>query len=265
MALPSIPMLKFELFVKELNQTIKFRPMTIGEKKSLAMAIGMNSQSTISDMLYDILNECTFGKLSLNKLPNHVVEYIYLNIYAHSETEFVKVTYTCQNKVNKRKAVKNSDGDIIEGEFQEFFEACGEEMNVSIPLKKAEILYPENYSPNKTVMVTDTMGMKLKPLSLEARRSINTDEGDVEKISDSAIYACIDSVFDEDKIYTPGDDFTLADFTKWFNDITDGKVAEEVNKFLAEFPQIHYQAKWNCPTCRFAHTATFHGLDDFFG
>ena len=91
MALPNINQQTFELNVPSTDEKIKFRPFLVREEKILLQALESNKLTDIAGAVKVIIENCTFNKIDVDKLPSFDLEYIFLNIRAKSVGEIAKI------------------------------------------------------------------------------------------------------------------------------------------------------------------------------
>lgn len=258
--LPKITTLKFNLYIEELKKEIKYRAMKVGEKKQIITATQLGDNKALTNLIYDLIDACTFNALDLNKLPSYVVDFIYMNIWARSQSELAPVTYKCNVMSEKFKDVE-VDGEV---KRQSFTEPCGTKLKINIPILKMQIMYPEGFSATKTVMINDKVGMKLKVPNLEQQRLYNMESEDILEVADEFIMSCIDMVFNENEVLVPNVDFTFEEFRNWMDDM-ESSALSEIDEFIKKIPKVGLDYNVICPTCKTKHTLRFRGLDDFFG
>mgnify|MGYP003350812256 CR=1 FL=1 len=69
---------KYEMTVPSTGQEVKFRPYLVKEEKLLMIASETGDDKSIMKTMLDIINECTFHKLDIQKLPMFDIEYLLL-------------------------------------------------------------------------------------------------------------------------------------------------------------------------------------------
>lgn len=270
MALPTVKNLKHTINIAELKKDVKFRAMQIGEQKLLITAIEMGDENALVNAIIDIVSACTFGELSINKLPTHLVDFLYLKIFTKSSGEKSKASFTCNNPITVVKTEKVDSGEVdadgkpvmVDEEYEET-DPCGQVFNVNIPLDRAEIIYPEGFEGSNIIMVDSETGIKLKVPTLEDYKKINVETDKVLEVTDDFIFACIDSVFTPDSVQVPGNDFSAEEFKEWMNSL-EGIVIEKMDKFFKNMPVLGLDLPVHCPKCKKEHSIRLRGLEDFF-
>lgn len=250
MSLPTVSVSKYNLEIPELKKTIKYRPFLAGEHKILLTAIEFKDEDALVNALVDIVDACTFKALDMNKLPMHIVDFLFLKIYTKSVGAKSPAVYQCVNPVNK--------GD----EETPNIEPCGARFNMSLDLEQGQLFYPDGYDAKKIVKVDDTVGIRLRVPSFEDYRKVDLSGSFVE-ITDQFIVSCIDSVYDADSIKRPGEDFTPEEMVKWLEGV-ESRVIEEIGDFFRDLPYLGLTVNVTCPECGKKESIELKGLEDFF-
>lgn len=242
--LPKVECIKHNLDLPELGKKIKYRAFTNKEHKLVLEAIEMQDEMVLLNTILDIVDACTFKELDIQKIPTHLVDWIYLQIHIKSTGQVQMAQYTCNNVV---------DGEKCPGDFQ-----------IRLPLETAEIVYPKAYNESKVIML-DTkknIGIKLKSPNFEELKKVDLSK-DVMNITDHFIMTCIDSVFSQDQVLVPGADFTVDEAIEWFNEL-DGDSLRKISKFFKDMPYIGLSVPVTCPICKRKEIIELKGLQDFF-
>ena len=95
MALPVLTVPTFELEVPSTDEKVKYRPFLVKEEKILLIALESGENEEIVQAVKTIVDECTFNKLNLGKMPIFDVEYIFLQIRAKSVGETSDLKLLC--------------------------------------------------------------------------------------------------------------------------------------------------------------------------
>jgi hypothetical protein len=250
MSLPVVKVNKYNQEIKELGKTIKYRPFLQGEHKILLTAIEFKDESALVNALIDIVKACTFDELDMDKLPMHLVDYIFLKIYTKSVGAKTPTVYHCTHLTNKGE----------EGKVN--LQPCNSKFNMHINLEDAELFYPEGYEAKKIIMVDDAVGIKLRAPSFEDYRKIDL-EGSFVDITDQFVLSCIESVFDAETVRVPGVDFTPAEMIAWMDKL-ESHVADDIGTFFQDLPYLGLTVNVKCPECGNKEVIELKGLEDFF-
>ena len=91
MSLPVINAPTYELAVPSTKEKITYRPFLVKEEKILLLAMEDGDEKTISLALKQIIENCTDGKVDVEKLALFDLEYLFLRIRAKSVGEIAKI------------------------------------------------------------------------------------------------------------------------------------------------------------------------------
>ena len=97
MTLPVINAPTYELTVPSTKEKIKYRPFLVKEEKILLLAMEEDDEKTITLALKQIIENCTDGKINVDKLALFDLEFIFLRIRAKSVGENVSVSLLCDD------------------------------------------------------------------------------------------------------------------------------------------------------------------------
>ena len=158
MSLPVINAPTYELAIPSTKEKIKYRPFLVKEEKILLLAMEDGDEKTISLALKQIIENCTDGKVDVEKLALFDLEFIFLRIRAKSVGENVKVNLLCED-----------DGETY--------------VPVEIPLEEIKVTHTKGHK--KTVKLTKEIAvtMRYPQLSMMAMQA-QGDTPDVEKVFD---------------------------------------------------------------------------------
>ncbi len=84
MTLPKIVTPTYELEIPSSKEKITYRPFLVKEEKILLLAQEAEKDSEMLLALKQIINNCTYEKVEVEKLPMFDLEYIFLQIRAKS-------------------------------------------------------------------------------------------------------------------------------------------------------------------------------------
>lgn len=250
MPLPKIDLPVFELKLVSLPKPIKFRPFLVKEEKLLLMALQSGEEDTVFKTIKQIINNCLVDEVDIDKLPIFDIEYLFLNLRAHSIGEKVETYFMCRNVVGTEK---NEEGIDVEVE-------CKHMMPVTINV--AEIKPPiADLSPK--VMITDKVGIVLKFPTLKTFKPISdmVTAEDNNKVFEM-IYECTEYVFDENGMYYVNES-PKEEFVQFLDSLTQEQF-DRITGFFEKLPKINYDLEHECQKCGFKHSLHMEGLTDFF-
>lgn len=251
--------IRYDLPIEELNKTIYYRALKVGEQKALLTAMGMKDAKALINSIVDIVTACTFNEQDLSKIPMHIVDYIFLNVYIKSSGNMSQAEFQCGGTVQEEVTV--GEGEDAVTEIQTV--PCGARHVLNIDLNRTTIKYPENYEPSKVIDVGDGIVVKIRLPSFEAFRKMDIDKEWMD-IADQFIFSGIECIQDGDDIKVPNVDFSLEDLVEWLDNLDSG-VMQQINDFFQTAPSLSLHVPVTCPKCGKKEDFELNSLEDFFG
>ncbi len=230
MSLPIIATPKYELTIPSTKEKVKFRPFLVKEEKALLLAQQSENQQTMLDTLKDVIKECTFGGVDINKLAIFDIEYIFIKLRAKSVGEISELTFQC-NACNDPKA----------------------KMNVNINLEDIEVSFDKEHTDK--IKITDDIGVKMKYPSVNLAAE-NDDSGF------AVIASCIDYIYDKDSIYNSSE-YSKEELENFVSNLTQQQFTK-IQKFFETMPKLEKHLQLKCPVCNHVHEQTIKGIESFF-
>ena len=132
MSLPKINVPEYSLVVPSTNEEIKFRPFLVKEEKLLLMAQETSDEQSLYNAIANLIKNCCFDKIDIDKLPLFDVEYIFLQIRAKSVSEIADVKVICPD-----------DGET--------------EIDIKVDLTQIQVQMSENHDAK--IQLTDDIGV----------------------------------------------------------------------------------------------------------
>tara|TARA_Y100000296_G_scaffold86491_1_gene126440 strand:- start:211 stop:921 length:711 start_codon:yes stop_codon:yes gene_type:complete len=235
MSLPVINAPTYELAVPSTKEKITYRPFLVKEEKILLLAMEDGNEKTISLALKQIIENCTDGKVDVEKLALFDLEFIFLRIRAKSVGENVKVNLLCED-----------DGETY--------------VPVEIPLEEIKVTHTKGHK--KTVKLTKeiTVTMRYPQLEMMAMQA-QGDTPDVEKVFD-ILGECIDNITEGETIHERIDfnDEELKTFLESLNT----KQFESIQNFFETMPKLQHIVEVENPKTKVMNTITLEGMQSFF-
>jgi len=236
MALPRLDVPTYELAIPSTDEKIKYRPFLVKEEKILLIAMESGETKDMIQAVKDIVDECTFNKLKLGKLPMFDVEYVFLNIRAKSVGEVSKLKVLCQDDMKTYA-------------------------NVEVDLNEIEVQVEEGHT-NK-IELTDEMGVIMKYPTIDSFNSNNIADINSENMLD-VIATCIAQIYDKkgEEVYDSKDSTQkeLIEFVEQLNT----KQFQDIQKFFDTMPALKHTITVKNPKTKKESKVTLTGLNDFF-
>tara|TARA_B100000035_G_scaffold302184_1_gene299542 strand:+ start:169 stop:879 length:711 start_codon:yes stop_codon:yes gene_type:complete len=234
MALPVLNNPNYEMVLPSTGEKIEFRPFLVKEQKILMMALESKDTSAQTRAITDIIENCTFGKLTdkLNSLPTYDIEYMFLQIRCKSVGETVELMITCPDDEETK-------------------------VPVSINLEDINVIKTEGHS--ETVMITDTIGMTMKHPTMKQIMSYDLAKMDGIESSFGIINDCLVNVFSQDEVWEDWSDKEVQDFIEQMT--TDQFV--KVTDFFTTMPKLKHIVKVTNPNTGVESEIALEGMQSF--
>ena len=234
MALPNLNQQTFELNIPSTDEKIKYRPFLVKEEKILLQALESNSFTDISGAVKVIIENCTFNKIDVDKLPSFDLEYIFLNIRAKSAGEIAKVKVLSPDD---KKTYVETDIDLTK-------------INVEVDVNHT----------NK-IELTDTAGviMTYPTLDMFTKHNYETPKADdfLKLFAD-----CIYQVYNGDDVYDYVDT-TDKERVEFLENLTKEQF-DKIREFFETMPKLKHKVKITNPVTNKKNTVVLEGLRSFF-
>ena len=230
MALPILETPTYELELPSTGKIIKYRPFLVKEFKILLTALE-SEVSEITRILLDLIDNCTFNKLNVNKLAHFDIEFIFVNLRAKSIGELTDLNYKCD---------------------------CEFTNNFSINLLEAKIIKPDDFT--NRIMITNDVGVQMRYPKFNEIISIY-ENLKTEKVI-SLICDCIEKIFTKDETYNTEDQSKeeIIGFLESFSK----KQFEKLENFFLNMPKLENRLNHICKNCSKENTIVLEGLQNFF-
>jgi hypothetical protein len=237
--LPKISTPIYTISLPSDNKTIKIRPYTVKEEKLLLTAAETQNAEFIMDTVKNVIQNCldvNKDKVSIEKLPNIDLEYVFLQLRIKSVGETtmlgIKVPVT----------------------------ECSEEgcptVPVEIDLTTVDIIKDDTFT-NK-IMIDDNVGVVMRYPTIEILNKIKGSEN-IEAMYEVVAYS-IENVFDQETVYN---DFTEKEIMDFITSLDTKKFAK-ILEFFQKLTKLQKTVTYNCPKCKMEKSITLEGFMDFF-
>jgi hypothetical protein len=233
MALPNISTPEFTTKIPSTGEEIKFRPFLVREEKILLMALEGEDQDEIQNTIVKILEGCILTPIDMTKLAMFDIEYLFLQLRGKSVGEVLNL------KVGHQKG------------------KCDHKTDVEIKIDDIKVV---GKIPESKVMLTDTVGVKLKFLNMADVTKVSNAKGNDNEKLFNVINKCIEYIFDEEQVYN---DFNEKEIEDWVNNLNQSQFQKIVG-FIESMPKLQHEITWTCEKCGKKETIKLEGLQSFF-
>jgi hypothetical protein len=233
MTLPVINTPTYELEVPSTKEKLVYRPFLVKEEKILLMAMEEEKDTQLNRALKQVVNNCTFEKIDVAKLPLFDLEYIFLRIRAKSVGEVAKIQVLCED-----------DGETY--------------VPVEIDLETIEVEFQEDHS-NK-IELTDDISIVMGYPTFEYL-NFKPEETEVNQLFD-IIASSIEQVYEGEKVYEKAD-FSKKDLKVFLESLTTAQFLK-VQNFFETMPRLRHKIEVTNPKTKKKNEVTLEGLQAFF-
>ena len=234
MSLPVINTPTYELEVPSTKEKIVYRPFLVKEEKILLMAMEEEKDAQLNRALKQVVNNCTFEKVDVGKLPLFDLEYIFLRIRAKSVGEVATVSV------------------LMEDDNETY-------VPVEIDLESIEVQFSEGHT-NK-ISLTDDISIEKGYPTFEFM-NFKAEDTEVNQMFD-IIGKSIERVYEGETVYERAD-FSKKDLKVFLESLTTEQF-KKVQEFFESMPRLKHTLEIENPNTKKKNTVTLEGLQAFFG
>lgn len=231
MPLPKLETPTYELIQPSTGDKIKYRPFLVKEYKILLTVLESDAEE-IYRVVTDLIQVCTFDKLSAAKLPSFDIEYIFLNIRAKSIGENSTTLITCKSCANKIEHVTD--------------------------LTKAKVVKSEEH--RNRIRINEDIELEMRYPNFKEVLDIY-ENANSEKIVD-LVCSCIDTIYTKDEYYKL-DQYTKQEIDDFVNSFSKEQF-DKLEKFFVTMPKLQQKIDVTCGKCSTENTIVVEGLQNFF-
>ena len=236
MTLPKITTPTYELELPSSDEKVKFRPFLVKEEKILLIAMENDSQEEMLNAIKQIIKNCTFDKINVEKIPLFDLEYIFLQLRAKSIGEVSKFRILCPDD-------KKTYADV------------------EIDLTKVVVEVDEGHDNKIIIDDKKQVGLVLSYPSVALFKTASLISNDVKAVFD-LIVQCVDHIFEGDKIY-PAKDMKEKEIIDFLDDLPQQSFVK-IRNFFETMPRIKHEVEIENPKTKVKSKVMLQGLQDFF-
>lgn len=230
----SLPKLEVPVYITELPSTgerVEYRPFLVKEQKKLLVALNGDIEQQIN-AVNELVEECTYNKVSSKTSPSYDIEYLFLQIRAKSVGENIDIVLTCKDCQHKQDAKL----DITT-------------VKVNKPLEhKAEV----DLGNNLLITMKDPDILELA----ELREDLTADN--ILKL----VAKSIKTIWKGDEMYD-SKDYSTEDMVEFVEELSPQHL-EKINVFFETLPILRHELDFKCVKCGSENKAVLEGLQSFF-
>jgi T4 bacteriophage base plate protein len=211
------------------GKSVKYRPFTVREEKSLLLALQEDDIETVANAIKSIVSVCTDGKVDPENAPYYDVEYLFLQIRSKSVGEIIELVGSCQCGPDKKTDFQIDIGDI-----------------------KIE---PAPTTDNKLSILDTNYTIEFRHPSIDDI-VITHKTGDM---SEHVVANCMGTVFTDDEVLN----WTHDEKLELVESMTP-KQQKNIGAFLKNMPMVKMDASYTCRHCNKHHKNVVSGFENFF-
>jgi len=231
MPLPKIQTPKYTLTVPSTGKDIQYRPFLVKEEKLLLVSQETDDPNQIIDAMKQIVENCTFGDINVNKLATYDLEYIFLNLRSKSVGETSTINIKCKE--------------------------CGELHEYVINLSNIKVT---DGVTSADIKINDEVGITLKSIKVKDIKTITN--ADSTSNLNVAIRGVIDSIYDSNAVYDVAD-VPVEELDEFIDSLTHSAL-EDINEFISKQPVLKEDIKFKCNACGADNEFELRGFQSFF-
>jgi len=244
MPLPSIDHPIHTTVLPISGKEVQFRPILMKEHKIVMLAQQLDDITNTIETLSRVVKGCTLGEVDVQDLAYVDFEWLFLQIRAKSFGEFHELRYICKNNVDDGNGgTKSCDTPILSGINL---------TEVKIDFDKSKLIIP----------LKDKIGVKMRIPTFREMMLGAADKNLVEMTNDVLLQS-IDYVFDEEKVYTRGVDFTYEELSDFLDNLAPEYQEKLAEFFETGFPKLTYVIEIKCKRCGHTEKILLSGIRDF--
>lgn len=212
--------------------THKFRPFLVREEKVLLMASQTQDETQINDAIRNLLLSCTNGEVDTKKLCVADAEYAFLQLRCKSVGEEVKPQATCGH--------------------------CNTATSIKIKLDEIKITPVAQPTTKETIQLSESLGLVMRYPTIH---DINGTKTVLETAFDLAYY-CVSAVIIDDQVHQR-EDLDEKELSEFIDCLLPSQF-QQVIDFVKSAPQLNYNFKYTCPSCKKSVSVDLQSVSDFF-
>jgi T4 bacteriophage base plate protein len=230
-SLPQNDLPTYTTNIPSTGQPVVYRPMRVKEQRNL-----MTAQDSTNKEIYRVMklcvDDCTFGKLDVDSLPNFDIEFLFIQIRIMSIGETMKVDVTCPS--------------------------CSFIETKDMHLSNTRI---ERLSQKQSVVkLSDTLSLEMRYPSIEEIGLIE-DKADSDSVF-AIVRDCIVKIFSGEEVFEKGD-FSDDELKNWLEDCTDTQF-RNLEDFIVNSPYLISDVDNKCEKCGTETKYSLKGIRSFF-
>jgi hypothetical protein len=232
MALPRLDTPQYDMTLYN-GETVKFRPFLVKEQKILLLAMEEQDPKHMVNAMKQVITNCTYDQIDVDKLPTFEVENIFLRLREKSVGESIEFRVKC-----------------VDSE-------CDGLTQMTVDL--TTVGYDRTALPSTKLKISEHIVVNMKFPTL-----INLDQvQNLEDVEDNFAFlaSCIESIEADGSIYTM--DTTPKEEVQSFLESMTTAQFKLVRDFFVNLPKVSKTLEYSCVKCNKEQSRTIAGLQNF--
>jgi hypothetical protein len=200
------------------------------------MALEGGDAIEIANAVRNVLRSCILDEeFEVSGLATFDIEYLFLQLRSKSVGEVIELNL---------RHPENSE--------------CKHVTEYGINVDDIKVVFPQDVT--NTVMVTDTVGLKLNYPSLESLKKAEKFESVSMDAVIDLIAEHVECIFDQENVF---DQFTKQEVVEFIESLNSNQFKELTN-FFNNAPELKHEINWTCSACNKEERIVLRGLQSFF-
>lgn len=234
MALPINTTPTYSMKLYSTGDTIEYRPFLVKEEKILLLAIQDPENNNINHAVKQIIQNCTFGKVEVDRLPMFDIENIFLRLREKSVGEVAEFRYKCTS------------------------DECEHMETINVNLGDIQV---QGGTPDGIVRLAPDLSLTMGYPSLETfesitKKDINSVNSDMEFVVSS-----IQAIHYGDQTFN-AKEHSKEDLLDFVENLTREQFGK-IRAFFQDMPMLEHKLEYDCTQCGHHNVVTLRGLSSF--
>ena len=235
MALPVVNSSRYTTTIPSTGVQIEYRPYNVREEKHLMIALESKDQKMIIRSLKDVITQCVFESIDVEKFTIFDFEKIFLALRSKSVGEMVDLELKCLDK------------------------ECNSVTPVQVDLEKINL---SEIPESNIVNIDKDIGVTLRfPSINDVEKYDETDISNTESAFDLVI-DCIETIFDDNGVYDTKDE--PRESVQDFVDNLNSNQFKKITNYFENIPTLTHNIEYKCVKCGKENNLELKGLQSFF-
>lgn len=235
MALPVVNSSRYTTTIPSTGVQIEYRPYNVREEKHLMIALESKDQKMIIRSLKDVITQCVFESIDVEKFTIFDFEKIFLALRSKSVGEMVDLELKCVDK------------------------ECNSVTPVQVDLEKINL---SEIPESNIVNIDKDIGVTLRfPSINDVEKYDETDISNTESAFDLVI-DCIETIFDDNGVYDTKDE--PRESVQAFVDNLNSNQFKKITSYFENIPTLTHNIEYKCVKCGKENNLELKGLQSFF-